>query len=86
MPPAFLARLGRPCLCKCCLLARAYWQSGESGDKAGAYAIQGKGGLFVESLSGSYSGVVGLPVFETAALLRWAGISVLAEAAGQAQI
>jgi septum formation protein len=66
--------------------ARAYWQSGEPVDKAGAYAIQGKGGLFVESLSGSYSGVVGLPVFETAALLRWAGISVLVEATGQAQI
>ncbi|MFT5500224.1 MAG: septum formation protein [Woeseiaceae bacterium] len=64
--------------------ASAYWQSGEPEDKAGAYAIQGKGGMFVESLSGSYSGVVGLPVFETAALLRWAGISVLAEAADQA--
>ena len=39
-------------------------------DKAGAYAIQGLGGLFVERIEGSYSGVVGLPVFETAALLR----------------
>lgn len=57
--------------------ARAYWQSGEPCDKAGAYAIQGLGGVFVESISGSYSGVVGLPVFETAGLLRQAGLKVL---------
>jgi len=57
--------------------ARAYWQSGEPRDKAGAYAIQGLGGVFVESISGSYSGVVGLPVFETAELLRQAGLKVL---------
>ena len=57
--------------------ALAYWQSGEPRDKAGAYGIQGLGGVFVESISGSYSGVVGLPVFETAALLRRAGIDVL---------
>lgn len=57
--------------------ARAYWQSGEPADKAGSYAIQGLGGIFVESLTGSYSGVVGLPVFETAALLQNAGIDVL---------
>ena len=57
--------------------ALAYWQSGEPRDKAGAYAIQGKGGVFVESISGSYSGVVGLPVFETAELLRDAGLRVL---------
>ncbi len=58
--------------------AAQYWQSGEPRDKAGAYAIQGKGGLFVESLAGSYSGVVGLPVFETARMLREAGVHVLA--------
>jgi len=58
--------------------AAQYWQSGEPRDKAGAYAIQGKGGIFVESLSGSYSGVVGLPVFETARMLREAGMHVLA--------
>jgi len=58
--------------------AARYWQSGEPCDKAGAYAIQGKGGIFVESLSGSHSGVVGLPIFETAALLGQAGIAVLA--------
>ena len=57
--------------------AVAYWQSGEPRDKAGAYAIQGRGGVFVESITGSYSGVVGLPVFETAELLREAGLRVL---------
>jgi len=58
--------------------ALAYWQSGEPMDKAGAYAIQGRGGVFVSCIAGSYSGVVGLPVFETAALLREAGLEVLA--------
>ena len=52
----------------------AYWQTGEPRDKAGGYAIQGFGGVFVESLCGSYSGVVGLPLAETAELLRTAGI------------
>lgn len=50
-------------------LAR-YWASGEPIDKAGGYAIQGLGAVFVEALVGSYSGVVGLPLFETARLLR----------------
>jgi septum formation protein len=57
--------------------AVAYWQSGEPCDKAGAYGIQGLGGIFVERIEGSYSGVVGLPIYETAQLLRNAGISVL---------
>jgi septum formation protein len=57
--------------------ALAYWQSGEPCDKAGAYAIQGRGGVFVEAISGSYSGVVGLPVFETVKLLHEAGMRVL---------
>jgi septum formation protein len=57
--------------------ASAYWQSGEPLDKAGAYAVQGVGGIFVERISGSYSGIVGLPVFETASLLADAGFSVL---------
>jgi len=57
--------------------AKAYWQSGEPEGKAGSYAIQGLGGIFVESLHGSYSGVVGLPVYETAKLLGQAGIAVL---------
>ena len=57
--------------------ALAYWQSGEPHDKAGAYAIQGLGGAFVEHIEGSYSGVVGLPVFETVALLDAAGFKVI---------
>ena len=56
----------------------AYWATGEPRGKAGAYAIQGIGAVFVERLAGSYSGVMGLPVFETAGLLREAGIEVLA--------
>ena len=57
--------------------ARRYWHSGEPVDKAGSYAIQGLAGAFVESISGSYSGVVGLPVYETVQLLEAAGISIL---------
>jgi septum formation protein len=57
--------------------ALAYWQSGEPCDKAGAYAIQGLGGAFVERIKGSYSGVVGLPVFETVALLNEAGFDLM---------
>jgi septum formation protein len=56
--------------------AAAYCATGESEGKAGAYAIQGLGGVFVESLTGSYSGVVGLPVFETVELLRRAGFDI----------
>ena len=59
--------------------ATAYWQSGEPCDKAGAYGIQGLGGMFVEAINGSYSGVMGLPVFETVELLKSAGIEVLAK-------
>ena len=53
----------------------AYWQTGEPLDKAGGYAIQGVGALFVESLVGSYSGVVGLPLFEIGQLLERLDIS-----------
>jgi septum formation protein len=56
--------------------AEAYWQSGEPAGKAGAYAVQGVGGIFVSAVKGSYTGVVGLPVFETAELLRRAGIAL----------
>jgi septum formation protein len=49
--------------------AEAYWDSGEPQDKAGGYAIQGLGAVFVRRLEGSYTGVVGLPVCETAELL-----------------
>jgi septum formation protein len=53
-----------------------YWDSGEPRDKAGAYAIQGLGAVFVEHLRGSYTGVMGLPMFETAQLLAEAGVPV----------
>jgi septum formation protein len=53
--------------------AGAYWDSGEPRDKAGAYAIQGRAAIFISELRGSYSGVMGLPLFETAELLRSAG-------------
>ena len=52
----------------------AYWDSGEPQDKAGAYAVQGFAAVFIEALSGSYSGVMGLPLFETSELLRAAGV------------
>lgn len=51
-----------------------YWDTGEPRDKAGGYAIQGLGAVFVVWLSGSFSGVMGLPLFETAELLRGAGV------------
>ena len=54
--------------------ARAYWETGEPHDKAGAYAIQGRAAVFVADLRGSFSGVMGLPLFETAELLSGAGI------------
>ena len=57
--------------------ALAYWHSGEPCDKAGAYGIQGLGGAFVRAIEGSYSGVVGLPVYETSQMLLKAGIDVL---------
>lgn len=52
----------------------AYWETGEPRDKAGGYAIQGRGALFIEHLSGSFSGVMGLPLYETGQLLAAAGI------------
>ena len=57
--------------------AAAYWDTGEPADKAGAYAVQGLGAMFVRHLAGSYSGVVGLPLFETAELLAGFGYRVL---------
>jgi septum formation protein len=54
----------------------AYVASGEPFDKAGAYAIQGRAGTFVERLEGSYTGVMGLPLYETANLLRLFGVTV----------
>ncbi len=56
--------------------AEAYWETGEPADKAGAYAIQGRGAVFIEHIAGSYSGVMGLPLYETAQLLQRAGVGV----------
>jgi septum formation protein len=54
----------------------AYWASGEPQGKAGAYAIQGLGAVFVSNISGSYTGVMGLPLYATAAMLRAQGVPV----------
>ena len=54
----------------------AYIASGEPRDKAGAYGIQGLAGVFIRRIEGSYSGVMGLPVYETAQLLKKAGIAL----------
>lgn len=56
--------------------AEAYWITGEPADKAGAYGIQGFGAIFVARIEGSYTGVVGLPLFETSELLRQAGVAI----------
>ena len=64
--------------------ARDYWNTGESRDKAGGYAIQGYGAVFVSGLRGSYSGVMGLPLYETAQLLRAAGVPCWLETKGTA--
>ena len=53
---------------------RAYCETDEPYDKAGGYGIQGRAAVFVEHLSGSYSAVMGLPLFETAALLTRCGV------------
>jgi septum formation protein len=53
-----------------------YWHSGEPQDKAGSYAIQGQGAVFVAAIKGSFSGVVGLPLFETSELLSNQGIEL----------
>lgn len=55
----------------------AYWRTGEPADKAGAYAIQGRGAQFIADLRGSYSGVMGLPLYETAQLLALFGSDLL---------
>ena len=54
-----------------------YWRSGEPVDKAGGYAVQGRAAMFISRLEGSYSGVMGLPLFETAELLREVGLGGL---------
>jgi septum formation protein len=64
--------------------AGAYWASGEPADKAGSYAIQGLGAAFVRHIAGSYSGIMGLPLFETLKLLSEVGIHCPIEGAGGA--
>lgn len=54
---------------------KAYWKTGEPQDKAGSYAIQGVAGQFVKAIHGSYSAVVGLPLYETAELLSQFNLS-----------
>jgi len=54
-----------------------YWATGEPRDKAGGYAIQGLGAVFIEAIHGSYSGVMGLPLFETAHLLNGFGYRLM---------
>ena len=56
--------------------AEAYWDTGEPADKAGSYGIQGLGAIFVARIEGSYTGVVGLPLYETSQLLQQAGIPI----------
>lgn len=57
-------------------MAQRYWSTGECAGKAGSYAIQGMGAVFVERLNGSYSNVMGLPLFETAQLLTKIGLDI----------
>lgn len=59
-----------------------YLATGEADDKAGSYAIQGIAAQFIKNINGSFSGVMGLPLFETAELLKQCGISPLDQAPG----
>jgi septum formation protein len=52
---------------------RTYWASGEPADKAGGYAVQGRAALFIDRIAGSYSGIMGLPLYETGRLLESIG-------------
>ena len=61
----------------------SYWDTGEPHDKAGGYAIQGAGAVFVADLRGSYSGVMGLPLYETAELLALQGVPRWRSASGR---
>jgi len=62
---------------------RHYWQTGEPQDKACAYAVQGLAAVFIERIEGSYSGIMGLPLFETAQLIREAGLSYPIDTSGE---
>jgi len=63
-----------------------YVATGEPMDKAGAYGMQSIGGTFVESISGSYSNVIGLPLAQTAVLLRKAGVAVMEPVKGDSDV
>ena len=54
----------------------AYWDTGEAADKAGAYGVQGKAAAYIERIEGSYSGIVGLPLFEVAGMLKNLGMQL----------
>ena len=54
----------------------SYWETGEPADKAGAYAVQGQAAVFISRINGSFSGIMGLPLFETAQLFTQAGIKI----------
>lgn len=56
-----------------------YWHTGEPADKAGGYAVQGLASIFIQSIQGSFSGIMGLPLFETAQLLANEGIKIFNE-------
>jgi septum formation protein len=60
-------------------ICAAYWETGEACDKAGGYAIQGRAAALIAHLEGSYSGVMGLPLFETAELLAEFGINTFSQ-------
>lgn len=60
-----------------------YWRTGEPQDKAGAYGIQGFGAVFVSHISGSYSNVVGLPLYQTHQLIQRRGIEIWRETVGE---
>ena len=57
--------------------AERYWATGEPIDKAGSYGVQGLGAVFIEHLEGSYSNVMGLPLFETVQMLETMGVLII---------
>ena len=62
---------------------QGYWRTGEPADKAGGYAVQGRAAIFISRIAGSYSGIMGLPLFETAELLAARKILITQELAGE---
>ena len=59
--------------------AKAYWATGEPRDKAGSYALQGFGGIFVQSIEGSHSSIIGLPMAKPSNFLNQAGFDTWSE-------